>query len=101
MVAAWCNNRRRCCDECRGSGGTSLLIYFKDDLRAHAWPDHDIDLEEGEKARDTAVVSNIVAINYIALSGDEISDICGQFGDPNSECAYSSVERRGRVAVDI
>lgn len=101
MVAVWCNGRRGSCDECRGSGGANLLIYLKDNLGAHAWPDHDIDLEEGEKARHTAIVSNIMAIDYIALSRDKISDISGQFGDPNPECAYSSVERCRRVAVNV
>lgn len=101
MVAIWCDSRRSSCDQCCRSGGASLLIYFKNDLGAHAWPNHDIDLKKRQKSRNTSVMSNVVAIDYIALSRDEISDMSGQFSDPNSERAYSSVERRGRVAVDI
>lgn len=77
MSAVGCNNRRRSCDECRGSRGTSFLIYFKDNLGAHAWPDHDINLQEGEKTGNAAIMSNVVPIDHIAFSRDQIPDMGG------------------------
>lgn len=65
--------------------GVALLIHLKHDLGAHAWPDHDIQLQDGEQSGEGPIVRHVVPVNHVALATNEVADVGRELADPDAE----------------
>jgi hypothetical protein len=81
-----CSYERSGCWRCCGV----LLVEFENNLRAHTGPEHHIDLKNGEQSRHRAIMSNVVPIEDIASSVHIVSNVGGEFANPNTIAGRTS-----------
>lgn len=78
-----------------------LAVNLKDDLRAHAGPDHGINLQDRQQAGHRTIVSDVVEVNDVALASNDVADVASQLEHPDAEGTGAGRERVGVVAVDL